>query len=455
MGGSLILKGVSGEQLSEIVGKAYPVRIIAGSIDLVAKGKYEGANGLTSRISLTGRDIALSGENRRTIFSGGKLDISADLAKRDLLIREAVVTVGEKLKVGLKGTLKNVTVPERVGNFSLELPGIEIASILDIFANALPPFLQEAEAKGSVRIKSEIKTWGKGGEINGEIEIEDGGLDIPSQKLTVTGVKGTVPFETVLKGSPPQQWDKGRVKRDNYREMLSLLKSASSEGYNLVIERIRFGAAEFTDTRFSIGTGNGVTEVKSLTSRLFHGEILGRGSFSLSDGDRFGGDILVHDLSLQELCDSYPAIRGYMTGRVNGFVSLFAAGRGLTALKGLMEFWARSAAGEKMLISKDFLQKLSGKKLKGVFFQNDRPYDRGEIAAYLEDGYLTFQTMDISHTNLLGMRDLSVAVAPVQNKISLEHLLATIREAASRGKAATRGGGSEPSPPGMEFKWEE
>jgi hypothetical protein len=226
-------------------------------------------------------------------------------------------------------------------------------------------------------------------------------------------------------------------------------------GHNLVIEKIRFGAAEFDDTRLSIGAGNGVTEIKSIASRLFHGAILGRGSFSLAGGGRFGGDIMVHDLSLRELCESYPAIKGYMSGRVDGFASLFAEGWDLSDIKGLVEFWSRSAAGEKMLISKEFLQKLSGKKMKGLLFKKDRPYDRGEILAYMEDGYLTFRTLEISHTNLLGIRDLGVTVAPLQNKISLGHLLSAVREAASRGKAATGGGGAEPSPPATEFKWEE
>jgi hypothetical protein len=108
-----------------------------------------------------------------------------------------------------------------------------------------------------------------------------------------------------------------------------------------------------------------------------------------------------------------------------------------------------------MLISKEFLQKLSGRKLKGMFFQNDRPYDRGEISAYLDDGYLTFQKLDLSHTNFFGIRDLSVTVTPVQNKISLDHLLASIREAATRGKAASGGATSEQPPPATEFKWEE
>ena len=108
-----------------------------------------------------------------------------------------------------------------------------------------------------------------------------------------------------------------------------------------------------------------------------------------------------------------------------------------------------------MKVSKEFLQKLAGKKFKGLFFRDDRPYDRGEIRGYLENGYLSFDTLDISHTNIFGIRDLSVTVAPVQNRISLGHLYASIKEAATRGKP-TGGAEPPPSPPAdTEFKWEE
>ena len=216
-----------------------------------------------------------------------------------------------------------------------------------------------------------------------------------------------------------------------------------------------FRSTEFGTTTLSIGGDNGFTEIKSLQSELFRGALLGIGFIRYKGGVQYGADILIHDLSLRELCNSYPAIKGYMSGRVDGFVSLYNQGKGLNDLKGFVEFWTRGAKEEKMLVSKEFLQKLSGKKLKGIFFQNDRSFDRGEIAAYLEGGFLTFKTLDISHTNLIGIRDLSVSVAPVQNKISLDHLLASIREAATRGKAAAGGGGETAAPPATEFKWEE
>jgi hypothetical protein len=284
----------------------------------------------------------------------------------------------------------------------------------------------------------------------------EGSVEVPSQKLRIDSINGTIPFALDLSGkSAPKSPEKVSFTRENYSRLLPLLQKGVKGEHPFTIGKVRFGTTEFGTTTLSMRGDNGFTEIKSLQSELFRGALLGVGFIRYKGGVQYGADILIHDLSLRELCNSYPAIKGYMSGRVDGFVSLFSQGKGLNDLKGFLEFWTRGVKEEKMLVSKEFLQKLAGKKLKGMFFQNDRSYDRGEIAAYLEGGYLTFKTLDISHTNLIGIRDLSVAVAPVQNKISLDHLLTSIREAASRGKAATGGSAPAETPAATEFKWEE
>jgi len=135
-------------------------------------------------------------------------------------------------------------------------------------------------------------------------------------------------------------------------------------------------------------------------------------------------------------------------------ISIIGAGSSRTGLTGYLDLWAREGGGERMLLSKEFLQRLAGKKLRGFFFQNDRPYDRAEISATLEHGQLTFESLDISHTNLLGVKDLQVTVAPFHNRIALDHLLTAVREAATRGKAV--GGGTEDTgepPLEPQFQW--
>jgi hypothetical protein len=168
--------------------------------------------------------------------------------------------------------------------------------------------------------------------------------------------------------------------------------------------------------------------------------------------------MLFNDLSLVQLCKAFPAITGYMSGRIDGILSIQGKGKQLSGITGFTEFWARGTAAEKMLVSKEFLQRLSGKKLSGFFFSSDRAYDHAGIKAALENGFLTFDSLDISHTNVFGVRDLGVTIAPSQNRIAIDHLLNSIKEATVRGKGAAAPAGKDApaaAPPATEFKWAE
>jgi hypothetical protein len=239
---------------------------------------------------------------------------------------------------------------------------------------------------------------------------------------------------------------------------LKQLRLNGQEGETITMGTASFGDLGIDSAKIQIKAAGGVTEITRLDSSLFGGAILGRGFLTAQNGILYRGDMLLNGLSLQQLCKAFPAITGYISGKVDGIVSVQGNGRGLSELSGFTELWARAASDEKMLVSKEFLQRLSGKKLSGFFFSSDRAYDHAGIKASLEKGYLTFNALDISHTNFLGIRDLSVSIAPGQNRIAIDHLLNSIKNAAERGKNAT---GSQESdapaaaPSATEFKWDE
>jgi hypothetical protein len=137
-------------------------------------------------------------------------------------------------------------------------------------------------------------------------------------------------------------------------------------------------------------------------------------------------------VSLKTLCDTIQPIQGFISGKVDGIVSVKGGGTGLSNLVGKGEFWVDSTAGEKTMISREFLQKVGGVSAK--FYLGDRRFDKGILEAYLKDGYVIFKELELSNRNLLGMTDLSVKVAPFNNRIDFEHLLWTITEAATRAK---------------------
>jgi hypothetical protein len=450
------LDGIQGPAMTEVLGKAWPAQVSRGVLAASATGVYGAKNGLRCLMAISCSDLAFTAKNGRTLLTEGGLKLDGEWGDGNLLLREGKVAVGKESSVSLRGKIMRAASPEREGEFTLAIPRVSLTSLFDAFANVLPRSLQEATAAGNVIMDGKLLITGKQAKVTGEMTLDGGSLEVPSQKLSIVAINGAIPFSLDFAGRTALNLpEKLSFSRENYPRLLSVLQQPVRGEHILTIGRIRFGTTEFATTTLAIRSGNGLTEISSIESGLYQGALLGRGFFRYQGGVLYGVDILVHDISLREVCNSYSGIKGYLSGRVDGFVSLLGTEKGLPGLKGLVAFWTRSSKNEKMLVSKEFLQKLSGKKIKGIFFQEDRPFDRGEIGAYLEGGYLTFETLDISHTNFLGIRDLSVSVAPVQNKISLDHLFTTIREAAARGKAATGGAPPAEKPTGSEFKWEE
>ncbi|HYS44170.1 MAG TPA: hypothetical protein VEM32_09355, partial [Geobacteraceae bacterium] len=386
----------------------------------------------------------------------GGMRTVCDVAGGTLFIREGVVTAGSAIALKGKGTVARPFSPDREGDVSLSLAATPLDTLFTAFVNLLPSGLQEASAAGDVAADGRVHMAHKQALFDCVVSLHKAGLEIASQKISVTDMTGTIPFSLDITGAAAAgRPEKRRYSRDTYPALVAALRRTAETGQTFTIGGVRFGGIEFGKTSLAIRAGNGLMEITSLESALFDGTLLGEGFFRYGNKMEYGADLTVNNLSLRTLCNANPKIKGYISGRVDGIVSLYGEGKGMNGLRGFTEIWTRSAPGEKMLVSKEFLQKLAGRKFKGLFFRDDRPYDRGEIRGYLENGYLTFDTLDISHTNIFGIKDLSVTVAPVQNRISLGHLYTSIREAATRGKAVGGGEGPSAPPEETEFKWEE
>jgi hypothetical protein len=438
-----------------LLGARSPWRLAAGTLTGTATGSYGKSSGPEGEIKLQGESLAVTGPGGKQAFAGARGRLRAGLAGSNLRLAECAFTSASGLRLEGRGELAQAFGPQRRGSFSYTVAATPLATLLDDFANLLPPVLQEATAAGTFALRGKGTVEGRNAVLDGTLTLAGAGLDVTAHRLNLAGVDGTLPFSFDLSGrATAVRRDMLTFSRDNYPLLLDRMTREARTAVGLTIGRFRFGPLETGDARLAFRAGGGVTELTSLSVPFYGGTILGRGSFLLAGGPRYSADLLVTDVSLREICNAFVAIRGYLSGRIDGVVSLQGTRGGVAGLKGFTDLWARSGKGEKMLVSREFLQKLAGKSLRGFLFGNDRSYDRAEVAAYLEDGYLTFSVLDISHTNLLGVRDLSVSVAPVSNRIALDHFLASIREAAARGKAKA---GEKPAaaPPQTEFKWEE
>jgi hypothetical protein len=54
------------------------------------------------------------------------------------------------------------------------------------------------------------------------------------------------------------------------------------------------------------------------------------------------------------------------------------------------------------------------------------------MSLYLQDGFVIFKELELSNKNIFGVTDLSVKVVPFNNRITIDHLMWSITEAAQR-----------------------
>lgn len=425
-------------------------RVTDGRITATFNGSHEKENGLNVSGDAAVEALALKvreGRSLQGVHGGAKVAYS----KGDLRIADGRITAPGGLSAIFNGEIADVATAGRNGSVAINVVPARIENLLDAYANLLPRFLQEAEGAGSFDAAGTLRLKGDRALLEGMLSLAEARLENSSQKLSIANAAGRLPFSFDLSGEASYRPDKmPTFSRENYDRLLGLLRASRPEGEQFIIDKLRFGPLVVSNIRMTGRAADGVLDLASLDAELYGGRLTGRGHLLAGKRLEYGADLLLDTLSLREFCNAFPNIKGYLTGKVDGVVSILGKGKGVEGLTGFVELWTRSTKEEKMLVSREFLQKLAGKKLRGFFFRDDRSYDRGEISAYLENGYLTFQKLDISHTNLFGHRDLSVTVAPVQNRIALMHLLEAVREAAARGKAVK---GEEEKGAEPKFDW--
>ncbi|RII29542.1 MAG: hypothetical protein CXR30_11680 [Geobacter sp.] len=423
-----------------------------GLLDSDIQGDYSSRNGLECRFKLHGSEIAAK-SGKKALPANGAISMAGAVSGHRLEVSDAAISVGPLVSLKAKGVVEDFRTPMSRGDFAFELPRTTLNDLVDPFVNILPRFIQEATLDGNIASSGTLKLHDGHKLLEGTLHLGKVRLEVPSQQFSAADIEGSVPFSLDLSGVTPGK-EPGALSfnRENYPRLLGQFHRPSAPGQSLHVGQVNFGPMAFGALSLRVDAAGGITRITSLQASLFGGELFGKGYLAMDKGLTWRGDLLVNSLSLTQLCSAFPKINGYISGRIDGIVSLSSRGGGLRGLSGFTDLWAREGGGERMLVSKDFLQRLSGKKLSGFFFRDDRPYDQAEINALMEKGYLTFETLDITHTNIFGVRDLSVTIAPAQNRIAIDHLIDAIKQAAVRGKAA---GPTPEAPVEPEFKWQE
>lgn len=461
-GFDLELKGADAAAIAPLIPEGSGT-LTGGTLDgLRLTGSFSRAAGLSCRFASQGSRIALNGTGKKALLSGAAFNLAGDLAGEKLTISEAMLSPGQGVALKLKGNLVRPFSAQRTGSLAFAIPETAAKSLVAPLINLLPRMIQEATFDGTLAADGKLDLAPGKKLLEGSLAFKGGRFELSQQKLVVSGMDGRFPISLDLSGQPgAKSTDIMPFSRGNYPMLLTTLRGSSTSGELVRIGKVSFGPVEFGTLSIHASAANGMTRITSLHGSLYDGELFGKGFLTMQEGFHYRGDLLVNNLSLKQFCSIFPGIKGYISGRVDGVISVSGGAQGLAGLTGFAELWAHEGSGEKMLVSKEFLQRLAKQKLSGFFFRSDRSYDQAEIKALMESGYLSFQTLQLLHTNFFGVRDLNVSIAPTQNRIALDHLFDSIKQAAVRGKATSK----EPqpaveqapaeAPAGPEFKWGE
>lgn len=371
------------------------------------------------------RELKAVSAEMRPVYSDGKLTLPP-----------SGIDFGGYFRVGVTGEASRGDGGWSV-KAALDLPGTDALSIQEGVLEALPPALMWADVAGKTGGKIDV-TRGPAGvlKVAGSIDLDGVTLDIPDKGVHVGPVDGRLPVGLTSGGklpAPPAPFRGERFDREHY-PALARAYSAVPKDADIVIEKLRYGFVEFDALTLDLEPGDGYYDIKWFGVWAFDGQLYGYGSVDLSGESSHTLSLIVSDMSLRAICDSAPAIKGYLAGKVDGLSRVTVSGGRLEDIAGAALFWTKDAPGEDRGISKEFIKKLMGPSMKKYMFIGDRNFDKGDLEVVFSEGDLVFENLLIENTNFFGQRDLYITVAPVSNKISISHLLDVIKDVGARTK---------------------
>lgn len=346
-----------------------------------------------------------------------------------------------KISLAAAGTAKDIMEKHRSINVSVKLPEVKLTDIRDAFWDIFPDKLLYAGLDGSVLSRLLIDYRADNIKVGGEIALKNIVLQGENGEYTLGPINGALPLayaQSTGTASSPSLYREGMDKkfphfeRAQFNELRQYFsRKADESGYSTItIDSLGYGFRLFDNIRLKVKQEGAVLNVERFNGNISGGRMNGSAYVDLSKVIQYRAGFILEGLSLTKFCEGIEPIKGYISGKVDGVANLKGSGPGIAGLIGKADFWTYGAGDEKTKISKQFLQKIGGPALKT--YLGDRRFDKGNISLYLKAGFIIFDELEISNKNLLGITDLSVKVAPFNNRISIDHLMWTITEAATR-----------------------
>ncbi|MFH1025816.1 MAG: hypothetical protein V1764_03975, partial [Nitrospirota bacterium] len=370
--------------------------------------------------------------NKRTLVKDGILKAEIQFRGKDLDIT-ADADAG-KLSANISGTVKDFAQKNRLGEMKITLPETKATSIRETFWDIFPDSLLYAGMKGSLSSDILVRYDDSAIEVKGKLLLNDLVLEGENGEYSVGPVSGVLPVVYTQKGDKRDQPELPSFERNEFESLRTdYARKTMDNSYSLIsIGTVSYGFELLDNINLWVKPEGKFMHIGSFSGNIFGGKLHGSAIVDLADGFRYKAGFLLKGLSLTQLCERIEPIRGYISGKVDGTATFKGLGAGLSQLIGKANFWTYSTTEEKTKISKEFLHKVGGPSLK--MYLGDRKFDRGIMSLYLQNGFVIFRELEISNRNFIGVKDLDMKVAPLNNRIAIDHLMWSITEAAYRAK---------------------
>ena len=388
---------------------------------------------MNGHASVEARKVSvLNPTTSRNLAKDAFLNADIEFMEKDLTFKAEAAT--GNLSTRLSGIIKGFVGKERRLQVKGTLAEVRIPDIRNTFWDIFPDNLLYVGLQGSISSNVSVNYDKTGLDINGDLLLKDFILEGENGEYSVGPINGTIPIKYGKDQSEKEVMTLPSFEKSQFDHLSHYYaqETVREDLYRLTVGSLRYGFPLLENITLLIKQKGSIWNIERFSANIFGGKLNGSAIIDLSDGFHYRVGLLVKGVSLGALCDGIDPIKGFISGKVDGIASLKASGIGISQLIGMADFWTYSTEGEKTMISKEFLQKVGGPSLKASL--RNRNFNKGILGLYLKDGHLIFKDLEISNRNFLGITDLSVKVAPLSNRIALDHLLGTIAEAAERAK---------------------
>ena len=251
--------------------------------------------------------------------------MGVSLDKGLLVFKETTLQADGGLALSLKGSLPIVSDARSDDPFRLTLPWTDAAVLLSPWVASTSG--QPVDTRVTGQIQGDLKISRQ--QVHGALVLQN--VSIVSDFLHLDGVSGTIPWPD---GSVSCRVRIGHRRLKRLAGRMSLrtptrrhwrncerARDPTSPATPLTIALLRYGAIELRNFEAALAPEGDHIAIPRLGFEAWGGRVSGSGALQPLGG-KAAVALLAEGISLRAICDAFPAIKGYISGRLNGLADL-------------------------------------------------------------------------------------------------------------------------------------